>query len=294
VNAPAEVLAPNQSFPAPLRTNLLSVFWPTHVPENAVPPGGIWRADKIDKKVTRLATANLPNAIAVDGNFVYWVNGSPSATTGTIARVPINGGPTQTLLTTTKIGVSVAVDSFFVYAGLRDAFNNGSVVRVPKGGGAPVTVATITGGFAADMTASPAGIFWTENGTGRVRRLAPSGTVTTIATGSPSLRGIAVDEARVYWADSGPGTINSTPIGGGATTVLATGQLAPQYLAVDFCFVYWTDFAAGTVNRVNKQGGPTQVLATGQPFAVGIAVDLFHVYWDIFQPNGAVLRKFKF
>jgi hypothetical protein len=43
---------------------------------------------------------------------------------------------------------------------------------------------------------------------------------------------VAVDASHIYWADSGNGTINETPLTGGPVTTLVTGQPSPVGVAV--------------------------------------------------------------
>ena len=90
--------------------------------------------------------------------------------------------------------------------------------------------------------ASPGRVYWVNSGDGSVKEVSPDGgCVTTIATGQDDPVALAADATHVYWLDPRDGTVNAMPVGGGAVTILATRQLAPKSLAVDGTHVFWVD-----------------------------------------------------
>jgi hypothetical protein len=161
--------------------------------------------------------------------------------------------PVTVLLDGLSSAGEVAVDDTFVYVAAGSA-----ILRVPKAGGAPVTMAT-TG----------------ASGSSPYSDLAPNGTVS-----------IAVDSSGLYWASD---ALYTTSVPGAEPTVLVASLgdgTDPIRLAGDS--VYWmTDFeltdaggGAGSANvwRVAKTGGPPELVASmaqttfyadGNPIAAG-------------------------
>jgi hypothetical protein len=106
------------------------------------------------------------------------------------------------------------------------------------------------------------------------------GTPVPLATGQPGVFGISIDANNLYWAEhTMPGAIRKMPIGGGASTPIASGELDPNATAVDATSVYWVNFQGGTVKRVPIAGGTPVTLASGQDSPFAILVDDTNVYW---------------
>jgi len=109
-------------------------------------------------------------------------------------------------------------------------------------------------------------------------------------------RGLALDEAFIYWSDSSDGTIKRRALSGGETTTILSGQVNPRSLAIDASSIYWlTEDPAGhggSVRRAPIAGGAVTTLALIRPSSVApaIAVDRTHVYWaeplDIISQDG--------
>jgi hypothetical protein len=170
----------------------------------------------------------------------------------------------------------IVLDETYVYWGnCGDGVNaNGAILRVPKVGGAPATLASglvCPRGVAVDATSA----YWTTQGPG----LGPTGAVmkVPIAGGSPTVLAaglgypgdaIALDAQGVYWtegaASNATGFVMKVPVSGGASVTLAANQQQPGAIAVDATGVYWID--------AGSSGGPGALMwlpsAGGDPVTV--------------------------
>ena len=108
----------------------------------------------------------------------------------------------------------------------------------------------------------------------------------------PNAFGLAVDDANLFWVNSGDEghafTVLRAPKQGGAPTVLVTGfeSCFDPDVALDDGTVYWSDSYTlapqGTrIMKVPKQGGSSVMLATAESGGTGarVAADTERVYW---------------
>lgn len=118
--------------------------------------------------------------------------------------------------------------------------------------------------------------------------------VLKLVEGIPLVRGIALDVANVYWAESdgSKGEVKKIPKEGGAIFILASVEPGPSTwshgIAADDTHLYW---GAGNcqggcgnpaVQRVSKEEGPASTLSTGEPGTL-IALDNQHIYFSEVQ-----------
>jgi sugar lactone lactonase YvrE len=185
----------------------------------------------------------------LDSTSVYWVQEA----TGSVMKVPINGGTPQTLAVGGGGVNFITIDSTSVY--FANEFN-GEVMKAPLDGdgGQTVTLSSVGSG------ASPAGL--------------------------------AVDAVNLYWTNLNGGTVDAVPLGGGSTTTLAAGLTAPILITLDAQNVY-VPCGDGTIHAIPKAGGDGgigNVLVSGQGAdgISGIAVDSQHVYWSTNAVDGGV------
>lgn len=197
---------------------------------------------------------NMKGPVAVDSASVYWVQDF-------LASAPLDGGTPAT--------VSTACGAFSVHTtgvactswGINPY--DGSILDVPKGGGAAVTLASGQAQpFAVASDAQNA--YWLNEGTsqsspsglGTVMRAAlADGSPVTLASGvtlpwglSSGYADIAVDAANVYFATGNwsadcnfpcSGAIMRVPIGGGTPVTVVALQAAPFAIAINATSAYW-------------------------------------------------------
>jgi hypothetical protein len=193
-----------------------------------------------DAPTTLASNLESPNGIAVHSGSVYWTNSGYTDGSGTVMKLPLDGGMPVTLAAGQSNPCGIVVDSTNVYW-----TNRGSA--------------------------------WTNvvNGTignGTVMKLSlDGGTAVTLASGQNGPSRMAVDSNSVYWVNSGDGAANGdaavmkVPLGGGTPIMLAStpySALGPREsygIAVDATSVYWASdiqqgpVATGTVTKVTPK-----------------------------------------
>ncbi len=222
------------------------------------------------------AIASNAARYVVDADDVYWTPSSPAwlnpnpATSGSLQKAPLTGGPPSVLAQMERFGLEIAVDASHVYWAEASFNTQGTVKRVPLDGGAPATLATSPRPYGLSVDAS--GVYWTSS-LGFTKSPLEGGTATTVG---PPIGPFALDAANVYWANGG-GDIFKMPRDGGTPVRIATGQSYSSTVVVDATRVYWT--SAPSVRAAPIGGGPVETLATNRTDAQWIAVDATNVYW---------------
>lgn len=100
-------------------------------------------------------------------------------------------------------------------------------------------------------------------------------------------------EARIYWGNSGTGTIGRAELDGtGANQGFITGAGSPGGMAVNYRHIYWVSSRDdGTIGRANLDGtgaNPNFITGAGNP--LGLAVDGAHIYWANNVSGGSIGR----
>ena len=140
-----------------------------------------------------------PIGLAMDSNFVYWIESDPISSTtnrGSVKRVTKSGGSPDILATHLGEIHGIAADSTNVY------FSdwNGSVYRIPKAGGTPTALG---GGASSDFLAiDDSYVYFTSYWGGPISKIPKAGGGSIGLTSQLSNPwGIEVDATGVYWTD---------------------------------------------------------------------------------------------
>jgi hypothetical protein len=195
-------------------------------------------------------TSSKTEAIAVAGNFIYWVEDFPTAGQGAAYfRINKTGGAVEPLGTSDHLATRVAAQGNCGY------FASDGITR-SCAGSAQLFFAGLVDSVAADAS----GVYFVGTGSGLKKLpLDLSGTPTVLAP--EAQRAIAVDGQFVYYINgaTGLGTCGTnwsvsrvSKNGGNATPVVLPPQACPQALAVDGTSIYWTNFDSGELFKAAK------------------------------------------
>lgn len=166
-------------------------------------------------------------------------------------------------------------------------------------------------GSGQGLVVDSAYVYWTEPGTGRVRRWLLGGSMIE-EVGQSAGKWMALDPQFVYWSDDSSvmrrrrdlieaaepwamlGCETSAMASDGQTIFWACANTifrdcgegiillehSAEALAVDDTHVYFTVSGEGSVHRVPKLGGSSELLGSCEGPAGGVAVDEARVYWS--------------
>lgn len=220
----------------------------------------------------------LPLAIAVDAQRVYWTTDRWNTDGGAIYAVSRDGGEPRELASASVAQASdwMAMDEEHLY------WSDGSsgVFRLPKSGGEPIRLASDEQPQA--MTIGDDKVYWV-NGWSELRA-APidGGSGTTLAELPRWVSWLAFEGGDVFWlAQSDDATrLGRVATDGSAEELLYEGPATPRYrdaqpLVADSDAVYWADASGGTVRRISRHDGAMTMLFQGpnMPWSLVLAGD---------------------
>jgi hypothetical protein len=195
-----------------------------------------------------------------------------------IKKVPLSGGPAETVAAADFYVSNLVTDGAYVYW-VEAPFS--AVCKVPVGGG-DVTSLASGEGPPGPIRLQNGTVFWMDH-FDTIRAVpAVGGAVRIVASGLPFLSDFVVDGTNIYFSENDTGDIKKIPVGGGAATTLANG-LHGSYnnLAVDGANLYWIN--QNHIGKVPTTGGTPSfvlyVLASDPFFPASIVLDGTSVYW---------------
>jgi sugar lactone lactonase YvrE len=187
----------------------------------------------------------------------------------------------------TTLGTYSCPSDFCTYNG------DGTVSRLPKGGGVPFDLAS--GQLRPlPIAVSSTNAFWANVAGGTIMTVPLGGGLPSVLASGQDPWSLALDATQVYWTNLSQGTVMSVPVAGGTPATLADGR-APVSIAVDATHLYWIDkpiwASSGSVMSLPKSGGAVNLLALAQDPS-SMVVDGVNVYWtDAAQGSVSQLPK---
>jgi uncharacterized protein DUF5050 len=234
------------------------------------------------------AKLDHPQAIAVDGKYLYFILGGTVASqnegTNNVMRMPIEGGTPAVVF---KGGAKYIPDTFFLMLDEKYAyFSVGSLVRVPKDGGGPLEDISIAG-MPTEFVMDNENYYWYPF-VGEGMPPAPfysipkkGGTAQAITDPRPSANGLCIDDQFIYWIQT-TGIYRKPKTGGEITQVYTTpnGQITSglKLDAENFYFTQGTSKHA--LYKLSKGGGEPVLLAKSIDSAVDFVVGETDVYFQ--------------
>ncbi len=216
--------------------------------------GELRRAPLAGGAATKVVELELVTALAADGADVLAVGDR-------LWRVSL-GATTPQLLAEGVDGELLAVaGDAIVVAGAA------GIVRVPRGGGAPVVlVDTIAAGVVTALAVADGFVYWADHGIKPPRRNVRTA-CPIVVTLSPEGE---VSESTDCHGEPRDGAIWRVAIAGGAPALVAGGQFGPVGVGVRGAHVYWTSDDGEALMRAPLGGGKPEVLLRGRGAALAI------------------------
>ena len=174
---------------------------------------------------------------------------------------------TKAIPTPTGIAVNKAGDLFVA------DITAGAVYKIPAVGGAPVAILTGLNTPLGVATDANGNVYAAALGNTNVKKITPTGTITSVGSGLSFPTGLTVDAAgNIYVNETANHAVKKvTPAG--VTTTITTDLSFPYGITVDDNYIYVADNSAGTIERFNKSGGAKTTLISGLTNPTDVKLD---------------------
>ncbi len=173
---------------------------------------------------------------------------------------------------------SDGTDLFFADEGA--GVNNGTVQRIPVGGGSATPIASGQS-VPVDVVVDANNVYWANAGDGSVWK-SDKTTPNPIKLAGPSGQGHAthlrVDATNVYFTDHTSGLVKRVPIAGGNVTTMTTQVGGVGYIAIDSKNAYFGAYpqnkaAILSIDLGATAAAPTPVISSGLAYINGVETD---------------------
>lgn len=224
--------------------------------------------------------------MAVDATHVYWVDNGQFDHEANVRRMPLGGGPIETLFSTPERMYSLAVSDGFVYAAYTGPGYAGQIYKIPAAGGPATTLAS---GFnPTSISVDGEWVYYTEavSPGGRILRVATTGgSPEVVASDVDNPWDIAASDGVLFYSEMNRGRVmRVTP---GETPIeLASGWVGTNWMTVDALGVYFSACDVGSCEhprlfRVARAGGAVEEMLVGAFSEAKLAVAADRVQWGI-------------
>jgi hypothetical protein len=232
----------------------------------------------------------VPRAIAVDNDFLYWVDGmTQDKADSAIHRVFKKDGTMDTKLVSMQTGINkFAVDKAYVYYATTNGIGTNDLFKISQATPVMPELVFNTMQNVGGLAVHGGYLYWTtQSGVWKMK----------IPNGFPELPimrtivnpgAVVVDDTGIYWLEQGlagttQGEVYRADLDGMNLKALAANQKSPSALATSCAGVFWTTIDNG-VFSVPLAGGAMFTyqppLGMGQvPQALGVGVDGARVYF---------------
>jgi len=220
-----------------------------------------------------IATAQPARGMAIDGQHVYWAQGS---TNGSIGRALLNGTQKQQgFIDTGRNTRGVALDSFGIYWS-NLAAGAGAIGHASLDGSGVNPSLIATSGPPCGVAVDPDKLYWSNStNPGTVGRAhGPFDVEPDFITAGGNPCGVAVTNHYIYWANEAGGSIGRASRDGSHVRehfITAPGACG---VAVNNSRIYWTSANSNSIGTAKLDGsGVNPSLISGALSPCGIAVD---------------------
>lgn len=210
--------------------------------------GQIGRANMagLDVNKSFVTGADLPEGVAVDGTYIYWVD----EVAGSMGRAKLDGSDVnQSFVTGLGEPQDVTVSPSYIY------FTTAYGIERTDLSGSNVTNLHQSGslfGIAVDNSY----VYWTDPVTSTIGRANLDGTgATTLIGGLDRPDGVAVDGTYIFWTEHYDNSIGRAKLDGtDANASFITGANGPVGIADDGTYIYWVNRGNGQIGRAKLDG----------------------------------------